>query len=480
MRVRVHRPKPAIACACQFEACEGKPFVPSSPGIDISMPDGAVSRSLARARRFVRDPVYGNGIALVLNAAVGAGLGFAFWMVAARLFEAGALGYGAAVVSAATLAALVGKAGFDAAVVRFLPGSSRRFATLILAYALAATIGLTTACALVVVSLTRGPASSLAALREPLAAAGFVVLATMTAAAWILDAFFLAQQSARVSLLRNVAFQIVKLALLFAVVGLLAGFAIPLVWALGVAVSLAVSFAFVPAFVRRHPRRTTTRASDAARVSRRDVARYAAQNYMLNLAEFAPGLVLPIVVLETLGSEANASFYLAWTVATTGFLASKAVAQSAFAQLVREGPPGPAIAKGAKLSLLVLGPFVLALLVGAELVLSLFGGGYRDSAPLLRVLALSVPAMAVSNHFLAYLKARRASAELTLVPLATMLALAAALPLALLYGGVEGVGYAWLAVQAAAGLYALVRLNAILRRTPDGPRTSLHRRAHQG
>lgn len=426
-------------------------------------------------RRAARDPVYGNGVALVLNAGVGAGLGFVFWMVAARLLDAGALGYGAAVVSAATLAALVGKTGLDAAVVRFVPGASRGYARKIVAYSLAATVGVTTLCALAALALTMGPAASLATLREPIAAAGFVALACMIAATWILDAYFIAEQTAKVSLLRNVVFQVVKLALLVIAAGFLAGFAVPLVWGLGVLASAAVSFAFLPRFLARR-----SAARSEVRPSRKDVAGYAAQNYMINLAEFAPGLILPIVVLEVLGSEANAAFYLAWTVATTGFLASKAVAQSAFAQLVRDGPPGPALAKGARLSLLVLGPFVLMLLAGAELVLMLFGAQYRDSATLLRILALSVPAIAVTNHFLAYLKARRTDLELTLVPLATMLALGVALPIALAWGGVEGVGYAWLAVQSAAGGYALVRLHACLRRTTDGPRTNLHRRANQG
>jgi O-antigen/teichoic acid export membrane protein len=78
---------------------------------------GALSWIAARAR----DPLYANGLALVANSALSAALGFVFWVVAARRFNADALGIGAAVVSAATLAALLGKAGFDAAVIRYAP-----------------------------------------------------------------------------------------------------------------------------------------------------------------------------------------------------------------------------------------------------------------------------------------------------------------------------------------------------------------------
>lgn len=435
----------------------------------------SLSAAIARLRRHARDPVYSNGLALVLNAGLGAGLGFVFWMAAARLFDPGALGFGAAVVSAATLAALLGKTGFDAAVVRYVPGASPRMARKILLYSLVATGTLTALLAVGVIGLTYGPASSLASLQMPAAAFGFVLLAALTSGAWILDAFFIAEQTARVTLLRNVTFQLVKLALLFATVTVLAGFAVPFAWAIGVGASFVIAFLFVPRMIRS--RVEDTRVEKPSRVV---VGKYAAQNYALNVAEFAPGLVLPIIVLEVLGSEANAVFYMAWTIATVGFLASKAVAQSAFAELVRDGPPAPALVKGAKLSLVVLGPFMLVLLVGAELLLGLFGPEYGASASLLRVLALSLPALVVSNHFLAFLKARRTDLELTLVPLATMAALGVALPFALLYAGTLGVGVAWLTVQSAAGVYALVRIHTSLRRSPYAPRTSLNRRPNQG
>ncbi len=431
--------------------------------------------TFARLSAKVRDPIYGNGIALVLNAGVGAGMGFLFWMAAARMFDPAALGFGAAVISAATLAALIGKTGLDAAIVRYVPNASLGMARKLLRRSLLATGVVTTIVALTLLLLTYGPASSLSSLQNPWAAFGFIVLATLTSTAWILDSFFIAEQTARISLLRNIAFHATKLTLLFWTVGLLAGFAVPLVWGVGAVVSLAISVALVPYVLSR---RTVVLSNE--RPTPRDVARYAGQNYALNLAEFAPGLLLPILVLEWLGSEANAAFYLAWTIATVGFLASKAVAQSAFAQLVRDGPAGPSLLKGAKLSLLTLGPFVVMLLVGANVLLGLFGDGYAKSAMLLRLLALSIPAIAVSNHFLAFLKARKTTLELTLVPVVTMIALAILLPFALAAKGVEGVGVAWLLVQTCAGVYALVRLHATLRRNPHGPRNSIHRRAHQG
>ena len=431
-------------------------------------------RMLARQ---LRDPVYSNGYALVLNSALASVLGFAFWLVAARRFDADDLGWGAAVVSAATLAALIGKAGFDAAIIRFGPTARDRVLRKLILYATAASVALTALVGLVILMLAGNGVESLSPLRTRTAALGFLVLACGTAAAWVLDAVFIAEQRAVLCLARNTAFNLVKLGAPFLVAGALASFAVPLSWGAGLAVSLVVAAIVVPWSLRRRV------VSPAPSPSRGEVAVYAAKNYVLNVSEFLPGLILPLLVLETLGASANARFFLAWTIATVGFLASKAIAQSSFAALVREGPPHDALRKAARLSAIVLVPFGLGLLACAPLLPLLFGNATGpDAIALLRVLALSLAPVAVTNLFLSYLKARQAGWELTLLPAATLVAFLALVPVALAAGGMVGIGWLWLAVQAAAGLYALARLLAILRRTSHGTPANpgLGRRAHQG
>lgn len=429
-----------------------------------------------RLTSHLRDPLYWNGYALVANAGVGAALGFVFWIVAARRFAPEDLGWGAAVVSAATLAALLGKAGFDAALIRFAPSAHPRVARKLVLYAVASSVALTGLVCLGIAALALTGVESLAPMLTPLSFAGFLLLACGTSAAWMLDAFFIAEQASVVTLLRNVAFHGVKLLVPLAIVASLAHAAVPLAWSVGLAASLAVALALLPRHLRRH------RAEARARPSRREVASYAAKNYMLNLAEFLPGLVLPLVVLEVAGAQTNARFYLAWTVATVGFLASKAIAQSAFAALVRDPDATTAIRKGARLSVVVLGAPTLALAAFPSLALSLFGPAYGgDAADMLRLLALSIPAVVATNLYLAYLKARHAGWELTVLPTLTLVGLLALAFPALAWGGLAGVGAAWLLVQTTAGAYAATRLLLRLRKLDhDAPRTALRAHPHQG
>lgn len=420
-----------------------------------------------------RDPLYANGVALVANAGLSAGLGFLFWVIAARRFNADALGLGAAVVSAATLAALLGKAGFDAAVIRYAPAHERRGAAKILGYALLGTFGLTALVAAGLLALAALGMPALAPLFTSTYAAGFVVLALATSLSWILDAYFIAEQRAGAVLLRNLAFNGVKLLVPAFIAYELGGRAVPFAWLVGLAASLMVTLSLLPRVLARHKATAST--------PPRGAFGYSMRNYALNLSEFVPGLVLPLLVLHALGAEENARFYLAWTVATVAFLASKAVAQSAFAALVRTNDERGSILKGGALSTVVLVPATVVLYFGAELILSLFGPHYVSSAPLLRILALSIPAVALTNMYLSYLKARDAGWELTLLPVGSLVTLLALMPLALAWRGTEGVGLLWLAVQLALGGYAVARLIAKFRRIPHAsPRTGLRRHPHEG
>jgi len=435
--------------------------------------------TFAAVRRAWRDPVYANGIALVLNSGTASALGFLFWLVIARRYSSAEFGWGAAVVSASTLAALIGKAGFDAAIIRYGPSSSVRVLRKLVAQAALASVLLTAVVSGIVLALAdTSLVTSLAPLRAPPAAIGFLALACGTVLAWVFDAFFIAEQTALYTLYRNMAFNLVKLVAPFAIAVTFASFAVPLSWGAGLAVSVLVAIALVPVALRR--RRP---AATVPPPSRAEVALYSAKNYVLNVSEFLPSLLLPILVLEMMGPVANARFFLAWTIASVGFLGSKAIAQSSFAALVREGRPHTALSKGARLAMWLLAPLVVFLLVFAPLLLRLFGqGGHADAILLLRLLALSFAPVTVTNLYLSYLKARQAGWELTILPAATLLVtIGSAIPALTL--GMSALGWLWLGVQTLAAGYAGARLTIMLKRNHHGVTNNMPRigrRAHEG
>lgn len=417
-----------------------------------------------------RDPLYRNGYLLMLNSIVGAAFGFAFWLAVARTFrgDEGAVGYGAAVISAMTLVALVGKFGLDAALIRFVPRAApeprRRLVTLAVALAVGGSLAVG---ALFLATVPSVVADLRGLPGDPVAGGLFLLASGVISVGWVLDGYFIAERRAEFSLYRNIVFNVVKLALPFLAVFQASALGIPAAWTAGIVASLVVAGVLVSLSLRRDP------AGTEAPPSTRAFVRYAGLNSAHNVADFLPGLVLPIVVLHVAGREANAFFYIAWSIAFVAFLASKSIAQSTFAEMSHDrARVGHHLRKAALQNVLVLAPFVVLALGLGRFVLALFGPAYAKNAyPLLALLALSAVFVAVNALYATFLKARRATAELVVLPVVTVtVTFAAGYPL-LASHGLVGLGAGWLLANAGVAFYSAWRLLATAGRfeTHDEP-----------
>jgi beta-1,4-N-acetylglucosaminyltransferase len=181
---------------------------------------------------------------------------------------------------------------------------------------------------------------------------------------------------------------------------------------------------------------------------------YSLANYLAGLLLASTRTLLPLLVIETLGQEANAHAYTALMIGA--LLASPAVALStaAFAEGAHAPRRMAAILRPA--AVLVLGlslPAAAAVAVAAPQVLSLFGASYaREAAGLLRWLALAAPLAALKELYLARLRVETRMGRLIAWSAASslvLLGLSAALMPRL---GIGGIG---VAILAGDGLLAL-------------------------
>ncbi|HVL47297.1 MAG TPA: hypothetical protein VM889_01940 [Candidatus Thermoplasmatota archaeon] len=410
----------------------------------------------ARLREHFASPQYRNGYFLMMNSVVGAATGVAFWLLAARSVEPAALGAAAAAVSAFTLAALLGKLGLDAALVRRVPALGPRGRRAILLLALAVGGGLAAAVALAFALALPSLDPQLAGVvgRDGLAIALFALFAVAIGTGWVFDAYFVAERRAGRSFARNLVFNAVRLLLPIPLLAILpGGLAIAAAWGLGAAVS-AVAAALIArgAFAARGARAD----EDLAAARPGAVLPDAAANYAVNVGEFLPSLALPLIVTAVAGAEANAAFYVAWTLAGLGFLASKAFANSAFAELVATPADGAGVIhRSVRQHATVLVPFALGgILLGPE-ALALFGPGYGEgSRPLLALLLVSLAFVAVNNLAITVLREENAKPRLVAFPAALMTLVLAFSLVSIPAWGVLGVGVAWLAANAVAAVPA--------------------------
>lgn len=331
--------------------------------------------------RLRADPLQRDASALVGNAVLGAVAGFLFWLVAARTASPAEVGAAAATVSAFTLAALLGRMGADAVLVRHLPRLAAGARRSLLRRVYAATVLASAGAAVALLALGVVPGEPVRLL--------FVASAVAIAAAWALDARFLAERRAGLSFARNAVFHGSRLAL---VAVPLVGIGLADAWAVAAALSLVVAFVARP------------HAPDIGEVSVGVPWRTALANHTATVLDFLPALAMPLVVAASEGAEANAAFYVAWTLAAVPLLAARAVGQATFAELAGGAAPG-ALARAARLQATVVVPAVVAGLLAGPWALGIFGASYGAAWPVLAVLLLALVPAAVNALAVARLRA---------------------------------------------------------------------------
>lgn len=388
---------------------------------------------------------------------VTAGLGAAFWLVAARQFSPDAVGVASAAVAAMTLMGYLAMVGLGTLLMGELPrreGHHRGLinAALVVSGAIGFVLGLLFAIGAPLVS------GELSALAESLLAIGiFAIGVGLTAAVAVLDQSLVGLLRGGLQLTRNIVFSAVKLAILV-VFGLVVanpnGVWIYTAWIAGIAISLLVLIRF---YARRGEENLRPRMRMLAEM-RRD----AASHHIFNLSIRAPDLILPLIVVSLLSAEANANFYIAWMIGSFGFMVPVSLSSVLFA--VGSGDP-ERLSDRYRLSVgisLVLGFIAVAVvMVAGGPILSLFGPTYEQNAlTTLQILTLGVFPETIKAHFLSITRVERRIAQtMPLVIGGTVLELCGAVAGALLTG-LSGVAAGWL---IAVCIEALIMSRTVLR-----------------
>jgi len=367
------------------------------------------SRPDLRGVLLVGRGLVGSALSLASATAITSLIGVVYWIVAARQFDAVAVGFAGAAISAMTLVATLCTLGLSTYLMGELPRSTSHARTLLSdALIVAAFAGALVAAAYALLAsvLTR----ELSPLSEnPFNVIVFAAGASMTAIGMVLDQALIGVARGGVQLVRNVVFALVKLVAL-AAVGLVfvdaSGMTIYATWAGGAALSLLL----VGAIARRRP----LIVSDPRGKVRfpgprvlRSLTRAVAGHQALNLALRLPLLLLPVLVVSWVSVEANSRFYINWMVTNVAFVLPGSLATVLYA--AHSADPMALSGKlrlSLKLSSLVTIAVVLLVLLVPELLLSVFGPDYRDGATSLRLLTLAGLPLVIKNHFVTVRRAQ--------------------------------------------------------------------------
>ena len=267
-----------------------------------------------------------NAGSLVGTAGVTSALGFAYWAIAARLFDQQAVGYGAAAVSAMTLLGTIGMFGLGTVLIgelaRHGPRTGLVAAGLITSGAGSLVLGLGFA---IVVPYFSHRFEAISG--TPWRVVSFAAGVALTGATLVFDQATIGLLRGGLQLLRNLAFSAAKLATLLAAAIFLhdeLGVGIILSWTVGIAASLVpiairLRLAGVPVLYR----------PDWAVL--RGLGKTAVAHNWLNLAIALPLSVVPVLVTVVVSPSATAAFYPAWMLTNLLYIVPSASSTVLFA-----------------------------------------------------------------------------------------------------------------------------------------------------
>ena len=401
------------------------------------------------------------------------GLGFVFWLIAARFFDRHDVGVAAGVVSAMMVCTQLALMGLGSSVIAQYPRYERDPHAL-LDSAQTIVVGVSALASTAFLLLAAGAFEHLDVVAST---AGFGVLfvaaSVLGTLGVLLDQTFTAMRRGDQVLVRGLAFgstTVAALAAVAVVVGDAGSQAIFLPWVVGGLVACAVGVVqlrrAVPGY---HPRAAVDRGTARALMGR------GLPNYALTLAERLPGLVLPVVVVELLSPSANAAWYTAWMMAWVVYIVPIQVGMNVFAEVAHDPSRIAAIVRqGLRTSLAVGLAASLVAIAGADVVLSILGPGYaEDGATPLRILVLALIPLTFTFAYFAVCRATDQLREAIACGWTLGLASVAAAALVAPAGGLDAMAIAWVSVQSLGGLWSAWRLRRMARRKLSRPSTEV-------
>jgi O-antigen/teichoic acid export membrane protein len=431
----------------------------------------ALTRPSLVERAFGRDPggeasarggrslsMLTSSLALIVGKVATMGLGFLFWLVAARTFEQSEVGLAAGAVSAVMLCTQLALVGIGSSLIVHYPRHKRdpdvlldtAFSVVTAASVVAAAIFFVTA------------ASAFHELRvvatDPIFALAFAGMSVLGTIGILLDQVSTVLRRGDQMFVRALLFGLANIALLVPVAvwsgadGALWIFATWVAAAAAAVVLGGVQLWRTPLRYRYRPRLRWHVAWPLLRVG--------VPNHWLTLTERAPGLILPIIVTELVSPAANAAWYSAWMMAWVLYIIPIQVGMTLFAEAANKTASLTKLIRHGLRSSLVLGvsgAAVVALI--APQLLSILGHRYAEagSTPL-RILVLAVvPLTFVQAYFVVCRSTGRLKEGIATGAIGASASIGGA-ALAALETGLVGMAVVWVVTQVVVSVWAVWRL----------------------
>ena len=410
----------------------------------------SVATSKERLKKLWHIPLYSNAVYLMIAQVTAALLGFAFWVIVARSYSPVDVGLASALIAAMGLLVLFSRLGMGWGLIRFLPHSGKNANSMVNTVFVTGILTSTAVTFIFVAGLGFWSPALLFVRHNPVYLAAFVIFTIASTLSILVDHTFIASRRASFTLAKGFIFNLLKLPLPIMLAVFFHSFGIFASWGISLCVALLLSFfLFLPRVQPSYrPRFTISRGVV------NEMVHFSFANYIGTLLWVAPGMLLPLIVVNLLGAEPNAYFYIASALGGGLTMIPSTLSMSLFAEgSYEEERLGLNIRRSLKVISLTLLPAVILILAIADKLLLLFGSSYAENATtLLRIMAISALPLSVN---IVYLAIKRVEKKLKVI--IGLSAVAAVVTLGLTYlllprMGINGAGLAMLGSHSTIAL----------------------------
>jgi O-antigen/teichoic acid export membrane protein len=335
----------------------------------------------------------------MVNSGLQAGLGFAFWIITARLFSTQSVGEASSLISATNLIAFLGLLGMNTTFVRYLPIADNRNQLITAGVFVvgASSAGVALIYVLLMPLISRP--ISFVTHSLPLAAA-FILLTAGAGVNLITDSVFIAAGKSQYNaLVDGVIGGGIKVVLVFFLISA-GSYGIFGAATGGYLAAAAASLILMARVLKWRPQ------FGKFVQALKPVLSFSGTNYASSILNLLPNLIVPLIVLDRIGTSAEAYYYVSFQLATLLYQAVFSVEQSFLSEGAGlDGLNRAVLMRSIRILLgLCIPAFTLVILFGHQL-LSAFGPAYaRNTGSTLIPLAAAVFPIAANNWFTTVLR----------------------------------------------------------------------------
>jgi O-antigen/teichoic acid export membrane protein len=198
-----------------------------------------------------------------------------------------------------------------------------------------------------------------------------------------------------------------------------------------------------------------------------NIRNYSAVNYISRILLQVTPLVLPLMIVNILGSRMNAYFAVSWTFISIIQIIPTSIFNSLLAECTFEEKLNTAnIRKSLILMFALLIPCIVFFIVFPNLILSVFGSTYSDNGfSLIQILVLSIIPWSMIYLFVTIERFKKSSTSIIFITLGSAVLSIGFSYLFMLEWGLTGAGLGYLAGQTLVALIAVVLLLSLMKET---------------